>query len=939
MAKYKEYNSLDIKGAGEHNLKNVDLVIPKNRFVVFTGVSGSGKSSLAFDTIYVEGQRKYIESLSSYARQFLGQMERPRYEKMTGLSPTVAIEQKTASSNPRSTVGTVTEILDYMRVLFARAGEQKCPGCLRPVGQQDPQQIVEALARQPEGTPVVILAPLVRQRKGEFKQLFEELLGQGFVRFRIDGETVRLEEPRSLDKKRKHDIDIAIDRFRIGGDKRARLHESVELALKAGKGRLIARISEEEVPFSEALYCDHCDISLPELSPQLFSFNNPLGACPVCHGLGVAFDMDFARVFKSDEVTLFKALRRVTFLWVGRRRGWEWDFWNSLERATGLNPEMEVGMLGEEDRRAVIYGPEKSADGETDFHGLWGYIEKDLKTTNSEAVRTQYYRFFTQQSCRACRGSRLRPAACAVFVGGRNIIDLTGATVAVARRFFAELKLDDHRGIIAAEPTREIVTRLQFLEDVGLEYLTLDRPAHTLSGGEAQRIRLARQLGSELSGVIYILDEPSVGLHQRDSLRLVKTLERLRDIGNSIIVVEHDRETIDHADFVVDFGPGAGRHGGEIVYSGDLRGLEACEASLTGAYLSGRERIEPPPERRKPSGWLSFEGISHNNLVNLDVEIPLGVFAVVTGVSGAGKSSLVAETVHPLLLRAVNGSSARFRGELVASHGLGQVDRVIAIDQKPIGRTPRSNPATYTKVFDQVRKLFAATREAKAYGYAAGRFSFNVKGGRCEKCQGDGSLKIEMHFLPDVYVRCPQCDGSRFNEATLRVKYKELSIADVLNLTIDEALEVFSAVPAARRILQTMSDVGLGYIKVGQPSTTLSGGEAQRIKLSRELARRELGHTFYLLDEPTTGLHFHDIRKLLGVVARLVESGHTVLMVEHNMDMIKCADQVIDLGPDGGDGGGKVVVAGTPEEVAACRGSRTGGFLRKVMDISGRKTR
>lgn len=917
---------LDIRGACEHNLKNISVRIPKDRFVVFTGVSGSGKSSLAFDTIYVEGQRKYIESLSSYARQFLGQLERPKYDRMAGLAPTVAIEQKTASSNPRSTVGTVTEILDYMRVLFARAGEQRCPGCGEPVGKQDPQQIVDMLVRQPEGATVVLLSPVVRQRKGEFKQLFEELLRQGFVRFRIDGEVRRLGQAVQLEKQKKHDIDIVVDRIKVKESARSRFTESVETALQAGAGRLVADIDGEERQFSEELYCDACELSLPELSPQLFSFNSPLGACPGCQGLGVGVDVDLDRIFRPPESTIYRAIKRITVIWSGRRRGWRWEFWNSFENALSMSPNQPISSLSTAEKELIMYGEGEDSE----WPGLWSYIQRDISATNSEAVRDFYYRFFIRRPCRSCDSTRLRPEARAVLVGGKPITELTSMTVGRLQEFADQLDLEGHRGVIAAEPAKEIRARLQFLSDVGLGYLTLERPTHTLSGGEAQRIRLARQLGSELSGVIYILDEPSVGLHQRDSLRLIKTLGRLRNLGNSIVVVEHDRETMNHADFVVDFGVGAGVEGGEIVYSGALKGLTSCRKSITGAYLSGRMEIKTPETRREPQGWLSLEGVNRHNLVNLDVEVPLKVFTVVTGVSGAGKSSLVTETVRPLLEQSINGKR-QSDVSVDAVHGLDFIDQLIVIDQRPIGRTPRSNPVTYTKVFDVVRKLFAQTREAQGFGYNAGRFSFNVKGGRCEKCKGDGSLRIEMHFLADVFITCPQCKGSRFNDATLRVRYRDRTISDVLKMTVAEALEFFSSVPAAKRILQTMSDVGLGYIRLGQPSTTLSGGEAQRIKLSRELAKRQAGHTFYILDEPTTGLHFHDISKLLGVIARLVDSGHTVLMVEHNNDIIKSADWVIDLGPGGGDEGGRVVATGTPEKVAKSRKSYTAKYLKEAL--------
>jgi excinuclease ABC subunit A len=915
-------------GAAEHNLKSISLRIPKNRFIVFSGVSGSGKSSLAFDTIYVEGQRKYIESLSSYARQFLGQLERPRYERMSGLSPTIAIEQKTSSANPRSTVGTVTEILDYLRVLFARAGDQRCPTCMSAVGKQDAQQVVATLLASHAGKLVTVAAPVARQRKGEYRQQLEELMRQGFVRFRIDGEILRLDEPVTLEKNRKHDIDIVVDRVKAVEESRQRLTDSVETALKAGKGRMVALLESGDLAFSEALYCDRCNVSLPELTPQLFSFNSPLGACPACHGLGVSVRVDMDRFFHPQGARLYDALNRLLVIWVGRRRGWRYDFWHRVQKELGISPDVRVSDLPEADRQRIVYG--NGAEGGR-FPGLWDYIQKDLDTTSSDAVRAYYYTFFVQSQCRACGGTRLRPEARSVLLSDASISTLTGFTVERLAAYFRELRLVGHREAVAASPTREILARLRFLEDVGLGYLTLDRAAHTLSGGEAQRIRLARQLGSELAGVIYILDEPSVGLHQRDGLRLVQTLERLRDLGNTILVVEHDRETVEHADYIVDFGKGAGRDGGEVVYAGDLVGLLECPDSLTGGYLSGRLSIEVPGVRRKPSGWLRLTGVTVHNIRELDVEIPLGVFTVVTGVSGAGKSSLVTETVQPAVEEKLGIGKRHESVRFDSIAGADGIDRMIGIDQKPIGRTPRSNPATYTKVFDVIRGLFARTQDARAFGYQAGRFSFNVKGGRCEKCGGDGALKIEMHFLPDVYVTCPQCNGKRFNDATLRVQYKGKTISDVLEMSVDEALDFFSQVPAARRTLKTLADVGLGYMKLGQPSPTLSGGEAQRIKLSRELAKREGGHTLYVLDEPTTGLHFHDVKKLLGVLHRLADAGHSVLMVEHNMEIIKSADWVIDMGPEGGDAGGRIVVAGTPEEVAAFSGSYTGRFLRPAL--------
>lgn len=915
---------LEIFGASEHNLKGVHVRIPKNSLVVFSGVSGSGKSSLAFDTIYVEGQRKYIESLSSYARQFLGQLEQPKYDKITGLAPTVAIEQKTQSSNPRSTVGTVTEILDYMRVLFARAGEQRCHGCGRPVGRLDPQQIVEQLLALPEETAVVLMAPLAQERKGEYKNLFEEYMKQGFTRFRIDGKVERLDEAITLDKKKKHDVDIVVDRIKVKEGVRSRITDSVETALRVGKGHMMALVGEDEMKFSELLHCDHCNLSLPELSPQLFSFNSPLGACPECHGLGLSVELDEEKIWTNISGSIHENLKKVTVIWKARRRGWERRFWSGVSSHLGASPTTKLHELGEWAQRELLYG----SSGAGKFPGLWGFVSEDMATTQSELVRNFYGRFLKESVCRSCGGTRLRAEARAVLFEGENLAQLSAMTAEQLSGFFRGMKLEGHRGVIAAEPVKEVLTRLQFLMDVGLEYLTLDRTAHTLSGGEAQRIRLARQLGSELSGVIYILDEPSVGLHPRDSMRLVQTLERLRELGNTIVVVEHDPETLRHADYIVDFGPGAGRAGGEVVFAGSLEELKQCEQSLTGGYLSGRLAIEIPPVRKTSDRLLELRGVSFRNLKQVDVRFPIGCFTVVTGVSGAGKSTLVEEVMRPLLESRVNRTPEVLEADVEAVRGLEYLQSIITVDQRPIGRTPRSNPATYTKLFDAIRNLFASTADAKAYGYEASRFSFNVKGGRCERCEGDGSLKIEMHFLPDVYVPCPQCKGQRFNDATLRVMYKGKNIADILAMSVEEALEFFSAVPTAKRILQTLVDVGLGYMALGQPSTTLSGGEAQRIKLSKELARVGRGSTLYILDEPTTGLHFHDIKKLLSVIHRLTDSGCTVVMVEHNVDIIRNADWVIDLGPEGGAKGGQVVVAGTPEEVAACQASFTGKFLR-----------
>ncbi len=829
-----------VRGAREHNLKVKSLRIPKRQLVVFTGVSGSGKSSLAFDTLYAEGQRRYVESLSAYARQFLGQMEKPKYDYLGGLSPTIAIEQKSASSNPRSTVGTVTEIYDYLRVLYARAGEQRCHQCGGPVAARSAAEIVDELLDLPPRSKITLLAPMADNRKGEFMDLFTDARKAGFARVRIDGMVVRLDEVQALEKQKKHTIEIVVDRVEIDPKSRSRLTDSVESTLKTTSGDVRVLVDGEKLPrnYSEKRGCPTCGIGLPELSPQMMSFNSPLGMCTKCHGLG---EIDFEWEHEKGE-------------------GWQ--------------------------RRG--------------------------------------------QKCPLCKGLRLRPESRSVFLAKKSVTDIGQMTVAEAQAHFGDLKLKGAQQQIADEILKEIRSRLGFLLDVGLDYLTLERSSGTLSGGEAQRIRLASQLGSELSGVMYVLDEPSIGLHQRDNQRLIATLQRLRDLGNSVIVVEHDEETVLAADYVFDFGPGAGRHGGEVVAEGTPEEILANPSSPTGRYLSGRESIEIPAQRRKPRGFISVKGARENNLRNIDVAFPLGVFCAVTGVSGAGKSSLINQILYPALAQALNQVEARV-GEHDQILGLEQIDKVIDIDQNPIGRTPRSNPATYTKAFDQIRDLFCQMPEAKTFGYKAGRFSFNVKGGRCEACEGAGVREVEMHFLANVNVTCEVCRGKRFNDATLRVQYKGKNIAEILQTPVEEALKLFENVPALRAILQTLDDVGLGYVALGQPATTLSGGEAQRIKLSRELARRQTGKTLYVLDEPTTGLHFADVKRLLAVLQRLVEQGNSVLVIEHNLDVIKVADYLVDLGPEGGARGGEVLAVGTPEEVAKSPRSYTGQFLKKLL--------
>jgi len=948
-----------VKGAREHNLKGITLEIPKKKLVVFTGVSGSGKSSLAFDTLYAEGQRRYVESLSAYARQFLGQMEKPHYDVIRGLSPTISIEQKAASNNPRSTVGTITEIHDYLRVLYAAIGKQFCYICGRGVGKQSAQQIAQELARLPEGTKLTILAPLVENRKGEHKELLQDAQKRGFSKVRINDVVRALDEEIELDKKKKHDIQLVIDRLVIkpseGGDKR--LVDSVETALREGKGVLHALTTlgttsrggksasegETHTIYSEHLACPVDGIGFPELQPSSFSFNNPLGMCQECNGLGSRPEMDPDLVVPDQTKTIRGGAIEPWTHALERGGGWTFRMIESLSQSFKVPLDKPWKDLPKETKALLLTGSGdetmnikwseggRSGTYRTAFEGIIPMLMRRFKETTSESMRKHYLRYFSDRPCSGCMGERLRPESRAVRIHEKSVVDVSRMTIEDAAKFMSTLPLIGNDKVVATELLKEIGNRLDFLLDVGLSYLTLDRPGPTLSGGESQRIRLASQMGSELTGVIYILDEPSIGLHQRDNARLLSTLQRLRDLGNSVIVVEHDEETMIEADYLVDFGPGAGELGGEIVAAGTPQEVMKNKKSLTGGYLSGRLAIEVPSKRRRGNGLrISLHGASANNLKNVDVEIPLGAFTAVTGVSGAGKSTLINRVLYPALSRALYGSRET-PGTYKALSGIEHLDKVIDIDQKPIGRTPRSNPATYTKVFDTIRDVFARTPEARAYGYEPGRFSFNVKGGRCEACEGDGMKVVEMHFLADVYVPCEVCYGKRFNDATLRVTFKGLNIAQVLDLSVREAIELFAVHKEIVRVLKTLDDVGLGYIKLGQPSPTLSGGEAQRIKLSRELARTDTGRTLYVLDEPTTGLHFEDIRRLLIVLERLVEAGNTVLVIEHNLDVIKCADHVIDVGPEGGDKGGLIVATGTPEEVARVKASHTGAYLAKVL--------
>jgi len=938
-----ELDRIVISGARQHNLKNVTVEIPKKKLVVITGVSGSGKSSLAFDTLYAEGQRRYIESLNAYARQFLGQMDKPVYDSIRGLAPTISIEQKAASGNPRSTVGTITEIHDYLRVLWARVGRLTCHNCGRPVSQQSSQQIVREIGGLDAGTKFLILAPLVRDRKGEHREVLDQVRKTGFTRVRVDGVVVSLEDEIRLDKKKKHSVDAVVDRLVAKPGLAQRLHDSVETALRHGSGVVVvAPEGQPERVMSQHRACHHCGISFPEPSPQLFSFNSPQGMCPDCSGLGTRMEMDPELVVPNPELSVNEGAVKPLGA-VGEGTGWGTDIVRAVARERGIDLNKPWRVLPAAQRRILLYGTGDDRV-RVQVKGSWGAgsfkmryegainsMMRRMRETHSEEMRQYYQRFLSNRPCSACQGRRVRSEALGVKIAGRNIAEVTAYSVAAAHEFFDTLDLEGNEAKIAVELLKEIRSRLRFLLDVGLSYLTLDRPAPSLSGGEGQRIRLASQIGSELTGVIYVLDEPSIGLHQRDNRKLLAALKHLRDIGNTVVVVEHDHEAMEEADWLIDFGPGAGRHGGEVVAAGTPAEVTRAKQSLTGRYLSGDLRIEVPGERRRGDGRaLTIVGARENNLKNVRVEIPLGLFVCVTGVSGAGKSTLVNQILYPGVARALHGS------ELVAgAHerilGLDLIDKVIDIDQSPIGRTPRSNPATYTKLFDLVRDFFALLPEARLRGYTPGRFSFNVKGGRCEACEGDGVKRVEMHFLPDVYVPCEVCHGRRFNEATLEVKYNGLSIADVLDKTVDEALELFKNHPQTRRALETLADVGLGYIALGQSSPTLSGGEAQRVKLSRELSKRSTGRTLYILDEPTTGLHFDDIRKLLAVLTRLVDAGNTVVVIEHNLDVVKTADHVIDIGPEGGDAGGHIVATGTPEEVARVRESYTGQFLAGLL--------
>lgn len=935
-----------IKGARAHNLKNVDLTIPRDQLVVFTGVSGSGKSSLAFDTIYAEGQRRYVESLSSYARQFLGQMEKPDVDLIEGLSPAISIDQKTTSHNPRSTVGTVTEIYDYLRLLYARIGIPHCPKCGKEIKKQTIDQIVDRIMELPERTKLQLLAPVVRGRKGEHVKLLEDAKKSGYVRVRVDGILYDLSEKIELEKNKKHNIEIVVDRLMVKEGMQMRLTESIETASALSGGLLIVDVNqgEEELLFSQSFSCPDCGVDLMEIEPRMFSFNNPSGACPTCTGLGMQMKFDEQLIVPNEELSIMQgAITAPGYNSVNAKGSMSKVLFDALAAKYGFSLETPFKDLPRKIKDIIFYGTKEKlritysnvrGTGTYDyaFEGVINTLRRRYNET-SEAMRAEFEEYMTNIECPDCHGKRLRPEVLAITVNGKNISEVTELSIGKMQEFFQSLTLTERENMIAERILKEIHARVGFLIDVGLEYLTLSRTAGTLSGGESQRIRLATQIGSGLVGVVYILDEPSIGLHQRDNDKLLATLKHLRDIGNSLIVVEHDEDTMRAADFVVDIGPGAGRGGGEIVAAGSVEEIMAVERSVTGAYLSGRKKIEVPKERRPfvQDHKLVIRGAAENNLKNIDVEIPLGVFTCVTGVSGSGKSSLINEILYKRLAKELNRAKTR-AGRHEEMLGLEKLDKVINIDQSPIGRTPRSNPATYTGLFDMIRDVFAQTTEAKVRGYQKGRFSFNVKGGRCEACSGDGIVKIEMHFLPDIYVPCEVCHGKRYNRETLEVKYKGKTISDVLDMTVEEALQFFENIPRIKNKLQTLYDVGLSYVQLGQSSTTLSGGEAQRVKLATELSRKSTGKTVYILDEPTTGLHTADVHKLVQILQRLTEGGNTVIVIEHNLDVIKTADYIIDLGPEGGDGGGTIVAVGTPEEICRVPASYTGKYLKPLLD-------
>ena len=937
-------DSIVIKGAKEHNLKNIDLEIPRDKLVVITGLSGSGKSSLAFDTLYAEGQRRYVESLSSYARQFLGLMEKPDVELIEGLSPAISIDQKTTSKNPRSTVGTVTEIYDYIRLLYARIGVPYCPKCGKKIEKQTIDQIIDNIMELEEGTKIQVLAPVVRGKKGEYVKLLQDFQKEGFIRVRVDGELHEITDDLEIDRNKKHNIDILVDRLVIKPDIRNRLTESVEIALSHANNLVTIDIpGQEEKLFSQNYACPDCNISFEELSPRMFSFNNPFGACPACGGIGYLMKMDEDLIIPDKNKTLYDGVKAFGASTMKKSETMAKMYFESIAKHYKVDINVPIKDLPRNFLDKILYGTGSqeikfsytSAAGtrkfKAPFEGVIPTLERRYSETKSQGMRDFYEMYMSNSHCDTCNGARLNEMSLAVKVKDKNINELTEMPINKIKLWLSELELSKKDSMISEPILKELDQRLQFLLDVGLEYLTLSRPAGTLSGGEAQRIRLATQIGSGLTGVLYILDEPSIGLHQRDNDKLLATLKKLRDLGNSVIVVEHDEDTMYAADHIIDIGPGAGIHGGHVIAQGTAEQIKENPESITGKYLSGRQKIAVPQQRRKSNGKaIEVIGATENNLKNIDVKFPLGVFTCVTGVSGSGKSTLVNEILYKYIAKEINGANEK-HGKCKQVKGIQNIDKVINIDQSPIGRTPRSNPATYTGMFDLIRDIFAGTNEAKMRGYSKGRFSFNVSGGRCEACDGDGILKIEMHFLPDVYVPCEVCKGKRYNKETLEVKYKGKNISDVLNMTVEEALEFFANIPKIRTKLQTLYDVGLGYIKLGQPSTTLSGGEAQRIKLATELSKRATGKTLYILDEPTTGLHIADVHKLVDILQRLVDTGNSIIVIEHNLDLIKTADHIIDLGPEGGDGGGEVIAIGTPEQIVRNNRSHTGRFLEKYL--------